>query len=49
MFEEIRQKLGAVLQQSFLETHSGYILSLATLILETGAFGLGDIQLNHEA
>ena len=29
MFEEIRQKLGAVLQQGFLETNSRYFLSLA--------------------
>ena len=40
MFEEIRQELGAVLQQSFLETNPRYFLSLATLMLETGSFGL---------
>ena len=41
MFEEIRQKLGAVLQQSFLEINPRYFLSLATLMLETVSFGLG--------
>ena len=41
MLEEIRQELGAVLQQSFLETNPWYFLSLATLILETGSLGLG--------
>ena len=41
MFEEIRQKLGAVLQQSFLEADPRYFLSLATLVVETGSFGLG--------
>lgn len=41
MFEEIRQKLGAVLQQSFLETNPRYFLNLATLMLETSSFDLG--------
>ena len=41
MFEEIRQELGAVLQQGFLETSPRYFLSLATLTLKTGSFGLG--------
>ena len=40
MFEEIRQKLGAVLQQSFLETNPRYFLNLATLMLETSSFDL---------
>ena len=34
MFKEIRQKLGAVLQQGFLETNPRYFLSL-----ETSMFG----------
>ena len=41
MFEEVRQELGVVLQQSFLETDPRYFLSLVRLVSEIGPFGLG--------
>ena len=43
MFEKIWQELGAVLQQSFLETDPWYFLSLATFGLGDRSVRLGDI------